>query len=91
MTALPDRIAWAIEQLDPSPGDLVLEIGCGRGVAAAAICDRLKRGRYIGLHRSKTAIDAAQKRCADQIAAGKARLSWPRLLKLTADIRASTV
>lgn len=59
----------------------MLEIGCGRGVAAAAICDRLKRGRYVGLDRSKTAIDAAEERCADHIASGKARFVLAPLAK----------
>lgn len=73
MTAPPDRIAWAIEQLDPFPDDVILEIGCGRGVAALEICNRLKSGRYIGVDRSKTAINAAHARCGDHIRSRKAR------------------
>ncbi|HEV3504599.1 MAG TPA: hypothetical protein VG637_04850, partial [Actinomycetes bacterium] len=44
-TAVPERIRWAVEVLSPAPEDHVLEIGCGPGVAVAAICRRLTGGR----------------------------------------------
>jgi len=53
---VPDRISWAIELLDVSSADQVLEIGCGPGVAMALVCDRLSGGRITGIDRSATAI-----------------------------------
>lgn len=56
--AIPDRIAWALDRLAPARGERVLEIGCGRGVAAgllsAAGC------QVTGLDRSAGAIAAAR-------------------------------
>lgn len=66
----PARIAWAVERLDLTPGDRVLEIGCGRGAATRLICEA---GAVVtGLDRSATAIEAAVTRNADLFAAGRA-------------------
>lgn len=71
--AVPDRLVAAVESLDVEPADQILEIGCGRGVAAELICDKLRTGRLIGLDRSATAIAAAQARNQATVAAGTAR------------------
>ena len=68
---VPFRIAWAVEQLAVAPSDCVLEIGCGRGVAAALICEKLIVGALRGIDRSAIAIEAATKRNAEHIAAGR--------------------
>jgi SAM-dependent methyltransferase len=73
MNRVPERLAWAVETLDVRPDDQVLEIGCGRGVAAALICDRLEGGRLLALDRSAKAIEAASARNAGAVAGGKAR------------------
>lgn len=70
---VPERLVAAVEFLDVAPDDRVLEIGCGRGVAAALICERLVRGRLLGLDRSAAAIAAARERNAAAIASGRAR------------------
>lgn len=41
--AVPERLSWAVETLELAPSDRVLEIGCGRGVAAALVLDRSRR------------------------------------------------
>lgn len=69
---VPERLSWAVGVLDPDPGDRVLEIGCGRGVAAALIRARLTTGSVTGVDRSATAVEAARRRNADAVAAGTA-------------------
>ncbi|GAB2838503.1 class I SAM-dependent methyltransferase [Streptomyces deserti] len=72
MVAVPDRLTWAVEVLDPAPGDRVLEVGCGRGVAVALICARLTTGTVTGVDRSATAVEAARQRNADAVTEGRA-------------------
>jgi protein-L-isoaspartate O-methyltransferase len=43
-SAVPARIAWAVDQLAVGEADRILEIGGGRGVAAALICAGLTQG-----------------------------------------------
>lgn len=67
---VPARIAAALAALDLAPHDRVLEIGCGRGVAVAAIAPRLTRGHLTAIDRSAVAIAAARDRNAAHVAAG---------------------
>jgi trans-aconitate methyltransferase len=67
---IPPRIRWAVDVLDPQPGDQVLEIGCGPGYAAELICERLEKGRLLAIDRSESGVDRTKRRCADAIAAG---------------------
>ena len=81
---MPDRNAWAVDLLDPQPGDRVLEIGCGPGVAAALVCDRLAGGRLTAIDRSATAIERARTRLAVHLANGRAVLEHTDLAHLDA-------
>ena len=58
--------------LDVQPDDVVLEIGCGGGVAVALICDRLADGHILAVDRSPTMIERAQRRNSGCVAAGRA-------------------
>ncbi|WP_051828660.1 class I SAM-dependent methyltransferase [Streptomyces bicolor] len=72
MGSVPERLTWAVRNLDPAPGDRVLEIGCGRGVALALLCERLTSGTVTAIDRSGTAVAAARRRNAESVAAGRA-------------------
>ncbi|GAA2834881.1 methyltransferase family protein [Aminobacter aminovorans] len=70
--ATPERIVWAIGHLGIQPGDRLLEIGCGRGIAMAEIMPLLIGGHVTGLDRSGSAISSAEERNRPAISAGKA-------------------
>ncbi|MFG3440693.1 class I SAM-dependent methyltransferase [Nonomuraea sp. NPDC047897] len=72
--ATPDRLVRAVEMMGVRPADRVLEIGCGRGVAVALVCERLAGGTVTAIDRSATATAAARERNAAALAAGTAVL-----------------
>jgi ubiquinone/menaquinone biosynthesis C-methylase UbiE len=67
-----ERLRSIVEQLDIRPDDRVLEIGCGHGVAATFVCQRLEGGHLTAVDRSPKMIEAATRRNAEYVAAGKA-------------------
>jgi SAM-dependent methyltransferase len=58
----------------PDPGDRLLEIGCGPGVAVLLVCEQLTGGRITAIDRSPTAIRRAAARNPGHVAAGRAVL-----------------
>jgi ubiquinone/menaquinone biosynthesis C-methylase UbiE len=67
-----DRLRSIVEQLDIRPDDRVLEIGCGHGIAATLVCERLEDGHLTAVDRSPKMIEAAARRNAAYVEAGKA-------------------
>jgi ubiquinone/menaquinone biosynthesis C-methylase UbiE len=69
---MSERLRSIVAQLDIRPDDRVLEIGCGHGVAATLVCERLEGGHLTAIDRSHKMIDAASHRNATYVEAGKA-------------------
>jgi SAM-dependent methyltransferase len=71
-TTIPERLTWAVQQLAPRRDDHILEIGCGTGVAAALLCERLVQGCLTAIDRSAAMVATARRRNRACITAGRA-------------------
>jgi SAM-dependent methyltransferase len=70
---VPKRIAWAVDMMEVRPRQHILEIGGGRGVAAALVCTRLHGGRFVGIDRSAKAVAASVQRNREAVKRGSAQ------------------
>lgn len=84
---IPERVRVAVDVLDPAPDARVLEIGCGPGVAAGLLCDRVPSGHVTGLDRSATAIERAERRLRRYLDEGRADLQHRDLVDFHGDGR----
>ena len=69
---MSERLRSIVEQLGIGSEDRVLEIGCGQGVAATFVCERLQGGALTAVDRSPKMIAAARRRNAAYVEAGRA-------------------
>jgi cyclopropane fatty-acyl-phospholipid synthase-like methyltransferase len=75
-------VCWAVDTLDVRPGDRMLEIGCGPGLAAKLICERLVDGRMLAIDRSPIQIERARRRNEGCVASGRLSLEAIELAAL---------
>lgn len=68
------RSHWAAQLLDVRPTDRVIELGCGPGVAVAALAARATRGLVVGVDHSQVMINQAGRRNRAAIRTGRVRL-----------------
>ncbi len=59
---MPRVHAGLLDRAGIRPGHRVLEIGCGNGIAATLVCERLEDGSYTGVDRSRAMVEAASRR-----------------------------
>ncbi|WP_191303455.1 class I SAM-dependent methyltransferase [Lentzea cavernae] len=69
---MSERLRGVVGQLAIRPGDRVLEIGCGQGVAATMVCQLLSTGTLTAIDRSVRMVEAATRRNAPYVASGRA-------------------
>jgi ubiquinone/menaquinone biosynthesis C-methylase UbiE len=74
-----ERLQRVVDRLDIQPDDRVLEIGCGHGVAATMVCERLESGRLTAIDRSRKMVEAAARRNAAYVEADRAEFLVARL------------
>ena len=60
MSGASERLEWAAGCLEVEPGDRLLELGCGHGVALALIAERARR--VVGIDRSAKMTRTATER-----------------------------
>ena len=69
------------------PGERVLEVGCGRGVAIGLVCEAADDVRVVGIDRSPAAIAAAEARNLAHVRSGRVRLVCAALADASPDER----
>ncbi|HVQ93748.1 MAG TPA: methyltransferase domain-containing protein [Mycobacteriales bacterium] len=77
------RNRWAVELLDVQPTDRIIELGCGPGVAIAALAARASHGLVVGVDHSQVMITQAGRRNRAAVALGRVRLIHAPVERLT--------
>lgn len=79
MPAMSDRLRRIVGPRGIRGADTILEIGCGHGVAAGYIAERLSRGSLLAIDRSERMLAAARARNQAFIAAGRVEFAHAEL------------
>ncbi|GAB4000501.1 class I SAM-dependent methyltransferase [Glycomyces albus] len=79
------RNRWAVQLLDVQPTDRVIELGCGPGVALAALAARATRGLVVGVDHSEVVIRQARRRNRAAVRTGRLRLVHAPVEHLSVD------
>jgi SAM-dependent methyltransferase len=69
------RNRWVVDLLDLKPSDVVIELGCGPGVAVAAMAQRVVTGSVVGVDHSAVMIRQARRRNRAAVRSGRVRLA----------------
>jgi ubiquinone/menaquinone biosynthesis C-methylase UbiE len=68
------RNRWTVGLLDVQPTDVVLEVGCGPGIALEACLSKIDDGLVVGIDHSSVMIGAAARRNAQALRSGRLEL-----------------
>jgi trans-aconitate methyltransferase len=87
---IPARIRWAVDVMDLKPTDHVLEIGCGPGAGAEAICSRLHSGKLFAIDRSESGVDRTRRRNQRHVDEGRLTVKQIDLATLRVPVKRLT-
>lgn len=62
MPSIPERLLWATELLNIKPNQNILEIGCGVGILAECIAEKLTTGKFVAVDQSASMLKKARER-----------------------------
>ena len=62
MRKIAERHLWACKIIDPGPKDHILEIGCGTGILAGQLANKLEAGSIHAIDRSTSMVEKAEKK-----------------------------
>ncbi|MEV1128916.1 class I SAM-dependent methyltransferase [Agromyces sp. NPDC049794] len=92
--AIPERVRWAVEHLEPRPGERVLDIGSGTGASVELLVEQLgrtdaahaTRPAVVAIDRSTKAVERIRQRVPRAVADGTVDLRVSDLSGLDPDV-----
>ncbi len=71
---VPPHVRWAVDLVDPRPGEEVLEVGGGTAASASLVCARLHGGRLTAADRSPVAVERIRRGNQEHVEAARLRV-----------------